>query len=201
MDIGINQLFDPARHKPKLEFDFKRVVLTSGPGCGKTSLAVGLEYLGYEVLREAAADYILFRKAQGSICPWKESNFQDEISLASIKREQQRFAIAPWHFQDRSVLDCYAFYRFRGRDPAPLVTKALSQIDLKSRYFRKVFLLEDIGEVEHGGLRIESFEESRQISLILEDVYQEFGYEVVRVPSAPLSDRVQWVISYLKSTS
>ncbi|MDD9951057.1 MAG: AAA family ATPase [Zetaproteobacteria bacterium] len=198
MDYGINPLFEPNRHPPKRDVAFERVVLTSGPGCGKTSVTIGLEYLGYQVLREAAADYIHFRKAQGSSCPWKEDHFQDEISLASIKRENQQAAIGAWHFQDRSLIDCLGFYEFTGKAPAPLVAQEFAQTNLRQRYFPTVFLLEDVGERPLEGLRIESVEESRQISAIIQCKYQELGYTVVQVAKAPLSDRIQWILDYLE---
>lgn len=91
---------------------------------------------------------------------------------------------------DRGVPDSIAYFQLHGLDPAPAIVASR-----RTRY-SSVFWFEPLPRVDDG-VRIESERQRLRLSQLLRQAYEEQGYSVVRVPVAPLAERVGYVTDHL----
>ena len=98
----------------------RKYVLTGGPGSGKSSIILALEYRGEAVMREVAGDFINLQQAMGIPEPWKDPKFQDRIRNWQVTREMDADKIAKNGrvFLDRGVLDGLAYCQMDGTSTA-----------------------------------------------------------------------------------
>jgi len=165
----------------------KKIVLTGGPGTGKSSIILALENLGEYTIREAAEDWIKYRQAYGIKEPWLEENFQDNILELQLLRESRIPEKATKLFIDRGIADGLAY-----ATPGTTIYERIKCAAEKTRY-DKIFLIEHLEETEKTEVRRENHEEALRIGDKLEKVYSELGYHITRIEKAPLSKRVQQV--------
>lgn len=170
----------------------KKVVLTGGPGTGKSSIILALESMGYHVIREAAEDYIRMRQAQGQPQPWTEQGFQEGILELQLQREARVHPDAEVVFIDRGVADGLAYAQ-----PGTEIYKRLEEEAGKAKY-DQIFLIEYLGRTEKTAVRREGEEEAIRLGQKLEQVYKELGHEAIKVAAGPLDERVKKVLEALK---
>ena len=177
----------------------KRIVITGGPGSGKTALIKFLEMEGYSVMHEISRDVILEAQKQGI-----EQLFLENPILFSEKLLEGRLK----QFHDSN--DCTAAVLFYDRG-MPDVTAYMDFVD--TRYpenfpktcmefrYDAIFVLppwEDIYEQDNE--RYESFEQAEKIFHFLKNGYENYGYYVHEVPVGSIKDRVQYILDSLKDT-
>jgi predicted ATPase len=177
-------------------FNLKKIVIiTGGPGFGKTSLVNALGSVGYRVGSEAARELIDEQLASGGdIVPWK--------NLKAFQQEVLRRRLAFFHavgagefaFSDRGIPDQLAFARYRGfQNPVVLVENAK-----KYRYFPVVFVVPPWKEIyRKDEIRTESFEEACQMHEMIIQTYHELEYQLVELPLATVPERVEFIQQYL----
>ncbi len=177
--------------------DTQRIVITGGPGSGKTALVNFLEKEGYSVLHEISRDVTLQAQKEGI-----EQLFLENPILFSEKLLEGRLAQfyqaqdnpAPLLFYDRGMPDVIAYMDFVGTH----YPEHFTQTCLSHRYDH-VFLLppwEDIYQQDNE--RYESFEQAEKIFHFLRDSYVNCGYEVLEIPPAPVAERVDFLLHKLK---
>lgn len=165
----------------------KRIVLTGGPCCGKTTTIDEIRRRGHNVLDETARVVI----QEGVYHPSKNvEEFQNEILRRQILQEDQTSEIA---FLDRSALDGVAYsLLFLGKIP-----KEFSNHNLTNRY-DLVFLLDRFA-LKNDGIRVEnSDEEAQKIHDMIHHVYSLHGYSPIRVPIMPIEDRVGYILNHVE---
>lgn len=171
------------------------VVITGGPGFGKTSVIQALGQKGFRVGGEIARELIDEQLAAGGeLLPWKNlTAFQQEVCRRRLDFYNTQQG-SGWAFVDRGIPDQLAFARYRGfQNPKFLVDNAK-----KYRYFPVVFLMPPWKEIyTQDKIRTESFEEACQIHEIIEQTYQELGYQLVEVPKVTVPERVVFIQKYL----
>jgi predicted ATPase len=161
-----------------------KYVLTGGPGTGKSSIILALEQMGEYVVREAAEDVITVMQARGIKEPWREQGFQDKILALQIQREERIPKEAKRIFIDRSAADGLAY-----TEPGTSIHQRVLEESRKRRY-DKIFLIEQLGFTEKTKVRRECHEEALQKGKMLEDIYKQFGYDIIRILAGPLDERV-----------
>lgn len=169
----------------------EKIVLTGGPGSGKSSIILALEMMGEYVVREAAEDYIRMKQAMGIKEPWTEEDFQMGILELQLSREEKIPKEAERVWLDRGTIDGLAY--------AKEGTETYAAINLeanKSRY-DKVFIIEPLESCETNGIRRENLEGAKELGRKLEECYRKLGYEIIRIPTGTVEERVNKILEEL----
>ncbi|MEI6806243.1 MAG: AAA family ATPase [Myxococcaceae bacterium] len=176
-----------------------RIVITGGPGVGKTTIINELKRRGFQVLDESAADVISNELNNGNSEYWRDPEFCNNILRLQISRETETENLRGQLFQDRSVIDTYAFVNHAPAltPPSTEVNQTINGLRPNERYFRFVFFVQDLGEsFTHEGRR-EDLQESRRIDQALRVEFTQRGYQIVDIPPASPSERVDQILRVL----
>jgi predicted ATPase len=169
----------------------KRFILTGAPGAGKTVLLRQLELDGFSVVEEAATDVIALRQARGIAEPWRDRSFIDAIVDLQTQREvrsaTQRDAV---QFHDRSVVCTAALARYLGFPFGSLLEHALERVTRESIFQKEVLFVRNLGFIAPTEARRIRFDEALRFERIHEDVYRQFGFELISIEAASLEARV-----------
>ena len=166
----------------------KRYILTGAPGAGKTVLIRLLESRGHFVVEEAATDVIALISARGLDEHWKDPAFIDRILALQLLR-LERATAGEVQFHDRSPICTYALCRYAGL-PIPMVLdEAVARFEHDRTYERRVFFVDNLGFVVNTDARRISFEDTLRFEAVHEQVYREFGYELVRIGRGTVDER------------
>jgi len=168
------------------------VVVTGGPGSGKSSLIDALERAGFGRSVEAGRGIIQDQVAIGGrALPWHDPVLFAELMLVWEMRsyhlaEQQTGRI----FFDRGVADVAGYLRLMNLPVPDYVGKAVEAF----RYNRRVFIAppwQDIFQQDRE--RKQDFVEAVRTYEALASTYADYGYELVEVPQVSVEERVRFV--------
>ena len=167
-------------------------VLTGGPCAGKTTTISELSKRGYPVVAEPARLIIEEKLTAGETIDqivtnenWLPSVIERSLDLHTAAPDSETV------FFDRGIADSIAYYRLNMRE---LDQESKAMID--SVKYKKVFLL-DLVDFQNDEARSESIEEARTLHILISDAYESLGYEIVRVPVMPVSERVDYILARL----
>jgi predicted ATPase len=170
----------------------KRFIITGAPGAGKTAIIRQLELDGFSVVEEAATDMNAVLHARGIVQPWTDPSFID--SIAGLQRDRQmRASLYPQgvQFHDRSVVCTAALSVWLGYSYSPLLTGELDRIRRESVFQNRVFFVRNLGFVTPTEVRRISFEDTVRFEKVHEQVYRDFGFELVSVEPGTVAERVR----------
>lgn len=179
--------------------DFDRfIVVTGGPGSGKSTLIDALERAGFGRTQEAGRSIIQEQVAiGGSALPWLDPALFAEMMLEWEMRsyrvaEQQGGTI----FFDRGVPDVAGYLRLM-KLPVPEHVKKATEIFC---YHARVLIAPPWEEIfRQDRERKQDFGEAVRTYEALASTYQELGYQLVELPSTGVESRVQFVLQMLDS--
>lgn len=176
----------------------QRVIITGGPGTGKSSIIGELEKMGYPCFTEVSRAVIKEEMAKGTnLVPWRDlPGFSDKVFKGQTRQyhEAQEGKI---NFYDRGMVDVIAYLR---KDHEP--TDGLDALVEHYPYHHMIFLTPPWHEIySTDEERKEALEDMEQIHHSLMDTYRSFGYEVVEVPRVALDERVAFILKQLEQTS
>jgi predicted ATPase len=170
--------------------DTARVIVTGGPGTGKTSLIESLRAEGYNCFTERARAIIREQLDLGTdLVPWE--NLVDFSALVQERQihDHKQAAQSQINFYDRGAPDVLAYLH-----KANLYVKNLEENARKHLYFSKVFITppwEQIYEMDEE--RREDMASMYAIHHALVNTYETIGYEVLEVPKVSVSDRLDFI--------
>lgn len=176
--------------------NYTRIVLTGGGGTGKSTIIDELKKRGYCAHKEVAREVIRESLENGSdALPW------DNILSFSFK-VQERMLIDYLNienksicFFDRCLLDVKAYLEL---DDIPVYPELDVAIE-KHPYYKDVFVLPPWREIfENDEERMEGFEESVRAFNQIKETYLSHGYNIIEVPVGSNSQRVDFIIEYIK---
>lgn len=171
----------------------QRFVLTGGPGAGKTSVIAALAKRGHVTTMEAGRAIIAAHATAGLPPPWLDPVRYAQLMLEHDIAEYDRTAAQCGHaFFDRGIPDLLGYLELVGQPIPANITKATSNY----RYETTVFLFPPWQEIyRQDAERHQNFDEAVRTFDRIAAAYQELGYALVEVPSAPVEDRAKFILS------
>jgi len=173
------------------------IVITGGPGSGKTSLIAALGAVGFDVTVEAGRGVIQDQVAiGGNALPWRDPAAFAELMLAWEMRSYHMARDRPGPvFFDRGVPDVLGYLRLM-QVPVPAhVAKAAETF----RYHRRVFIAPPWRAIfRQDAERRQDFAEAERTHAAMAATYASLGYELVSLPCEPVEGRVRFITGVLE---
>ncbi len=174
----------------------KRIVITGGPGTGKTSVIQLLEEKGYSCLPEVSREVIRSAKKEGIDQLFLEKPLLFSQLLLDGRIEQYKQAEVSseeYVFYDRGIPDVVAYLDFAGNDYPPLFREVCHTYTYTTVFFLPPW--EDIYTCDQE--RYESFDQACLIHKHLSETYIRSGYPIKEVPCSSLEERVSFILEHL----
>ncbi|MND98684.1 hypothetical protein D3C87_455160 [compost metagenome] len=179
------------------------IVLTGGPGVGKTTLINKIQKQGYRTVPEDARRIIKEQlDSNGDGLPWKNRQYYATLMLAastnSFLHEIKKSATDPGYvFFDRGIPDTLAYIEMENL----IIEESLLAEAKAHRYYKKIFILPPWQEIyETDNERKQTWEEAEATFNQMKNVYEQLGYEVVEIPKTTVEQRYQFILDALRST-
>jgi len=173
-----------------------KYVITGGPGSGKSTLITGLQSRGYRCSEEISRRLIIEEVAKGSDClPWQNIDCFSYKVLREMIYAWDKESTFSLTFFDRGIPDIIAYLDMAALPVDPLYYEEAGT----HPYACKAFILPPWPEIYvNDPERWQSFEEAAAIHLAIRNAYLRCGYELVDVPKLTVTQRVDFILSYLK---
>lgn len=172
------------------------IVITGGPGTGKTTIIEAFIEQGYTCFPEISRHITMEAKKQGIEQLFLERPLLFSELLLEGRKNQHRLALQDQSeivFLDRGIPDILAYMHYIGDSYPAFFDEAT-----KEHTYSKVFVLppwEDIYESDEA--RYENFEQAKLIFNHLLETYQKYGYNLIQVPRGTVEERMQFILSHL----
>jgi predicted ATPase len=171
----------------------RRILLTGGPGFGKSSIITEFEHRGlvvfHEISRQIIQDSLAHNLRQ---TPWENiSRFSELVEEGRIAQHRQGDGLVA--FYDRGLPDIAGFLL---KDKQS-ITPRLDQLCNEFRYFHTVFITppwEAIYQRDHE--RHEDFMSAIKVHKALEQVYTNLGYQLIPVPMGSIRQRADFILNH-----
>ncbi len=169
------------------------VVVTGGPGSGKSTLIDALERAGHARTMEAGRGVIRDQMAIGGpALPWKDPRLFAELMLCwELRSYHMAKSQGDLVFFDRGVPDCIGYLRLLGL-PVPGHMRRAAEIH---RYSPLVFLAPPWPEIyRQDEERRQDFVEAVRTCEAMIAIYRDLGYELAELPRASIGERMRFVL-------
>jgi len=189
-----------------LSLKSNRIVVTGGPGTGKTVLISSLEENGYHCFHEVIRTMTL--DALGEVAVEDRlvnpidfvqdaKSFNDELIEARLKHFINGNTIKKdYLFYDRGLPDVIAYMNYFDQPSE----KRYADLCMENRY-NEVLILPPWKEIYvQDNERMEDYEQACGIHEQLEKTYIDLGYTPIEVPFGTIENRLQFVVDFIKKT-
>jgi len=172
------------------------IVITGGPGTGKTTIIDQLIEQGHTCYPEISRAITLEAKKEGFEQLFLEKPLLfSELLLEGRKKQLQSAIIesAETVFLDRGIPDILAYMHYIGDSYPSFFDQAC-----KDFTYSKVFVLPPWKEIYISDeARYENFEQATLIFNHLKETYQTYGYQLIEVPKGSIQERVNYILNEL----
>lgn len=173
----------------------KRILLTGGPGFGKSSIIFELERLGHAVFHEVAREIIQSEVAsQGEALPWININkFSDKVLQGRIEQfDKGKNQIS---FYDRGLPDIAAFIQKDKKE----IPQDLLNLCQSKKYFEQVFITPPWESIFHRDEeRKEDFAAAIKVHKAIEYILPQMGYQLIAIPMGSVKWRSEFILKHLQ---
>jgi len=183
--------------------DSKKVVITGGPGTGKTTLVRHLEANGHscypEIIRSLTESAMeASDKEEFNTNPLTFVNDPQAFNRKLLDGRMQQFRNAAklktsFVFFDRGIPDVLAYMDYFQHVYSLEYENACKEM----RYDRVILLPPWEAIYQSDGERFESFKEAREIHGFLLQTYRSYGYDPYILPIAPIAERAALILEEL----
>ena len=166
----------------------EKIIITGGPGCGKSEAGKMLSLLGYGYLAETPELLIKREQVKEILNPGYQGNlpwnnlpaFEDYVIAEQKAREAKYVKDNPGQdaFLDRSLIDPIAYCHIAG---IPVPDGLMEAIE-KAGYHKTMFMPDQHKCYQNSLVRREGQDEAIRLQNELRDVYSGLGYKIVNVP-------------------
>lgn len=181
----------------------KKIVITGGPGTGKTSIIAELKNQNYHCFDEIIRSLTIEAKEENHASKHISNpigfvnnplDFNTRLLNGRLDQfKQAAFIEKPLVFFDRGIPDVLAYMSFFNQS----YSEDFINICQKNRY-SDIFLLPPWGAIYTvDNERFESFDEALKIHDYLEDIYKKLGYNIIEVPFGSIQERTNFIINSL----
>lgn len=171
------------------------IVITGGPGSGKTSLIEALAAAGHAVAPEAGRAIIRDQQAvDGRGLPWVDPGLFAELMLAAdLRNHAEALAGGRNVVFDRGLPDIAGYLLLCGL-PIPGHVERAAQL---RRYRRAVYIAPPWQDIfTRDAQRKQDFAEAQRTYAAMAETYPRYGYELVELPRASVAERVAFVLGH-----
>lgn len=175
----------------------KAIVLTGGPGMGKTTIINHLHGLGYDIMPEAGRQIIQHQvKTNGNRLPWADQQgYAMEMLQKAISDYDRVLKTDRITFFDRGIPDVIG-YLMLCRLP---VSNDLWQAAKYRGYHKKVFITPPWKEIYIcDAQRRQTYEEAVATYDVMRCVYVKLGYTLLAVPKSTVENRAAFIADALR---
>lgn len=171
------------------------VILTGGPGGGKTTLVEALREQGYPCVDEVGRAVIQEQvESEGDALPWADKEkFKQKMFDAQLKAYQTPPS-AKVVFFDRGLLDTLAYAKLEGLE----ITDEMVRRAKETKFHDVVFITPPWKEIyQNDEERKQDFAEAIRTYEYMVAIYQEYGYTVIDLPKDTVEKRVSFILEKL----
>ena len=172
----------------------KRIVITGGPGTGKTLIINSLKKKGFYCFDEVSREIILQQNIKkGDATPW--NNILEFSKMLLFKRKEQFKNITEnLSFYDRGIPDIIAYLNYKNINN---LNFEINNLTKKLRYDKVFFtpFWEDIYIKDNE--RIEDLKEAKNIGESIHNTYKNLNYNPIIIPKSSVNERTNFIINNL----
>ena len=171
----------------------KRILLTGGPGFGKSSIIEELERKGKIVHHEIAREIIQHEiEKNGEAVPWINIDaFSEKVKQGRIQQYENGKDIVSYY--DRGIPDIIGFLMKDKKE----ITAELIALSKEHLYTNKIFITPPWEAIfQRDNERKEDFIAAIKVHKCLESIYSDLGYELIAVPMGSIAWRAEFVLRH-----
>jgi predicted ATPase len=174
-----------------------KIVISGGPGTGKSTMINELSRKGYNVFEETSREIIKHYKKLGheQLFLSNPIKFSEILLQNRINQfEDKIISNSEQYFFDRGIPDVLAYLDYKN-----LVYEDYFTVCANKYKYDMVFIVEPWKEIyKKDNQRYESFNELVRISTHIKKTYKNLGYKFFIIPNVSVTERIDYILNKIK---